>query len=335
MKKICSFLLVAFLSFSAFCQNKTDDKGKKQGHWVQTNKKGRVEGNFKDGYEEGTFTYYDAKGRMKAVTDFSDKGRRGFTSVFYPSGEKMAEGFYLDKKKDSLWITYTQEGIKLNENFYHKGSKEGIWKVFNGEGKVVEEIRYTNNRKNGLCLQRTHDGNYFYCNYKDDLREGEYKEYWRSGELYITGQYKGDKKDGLWNIYDESQRTIARQTYVNDVNITFEVALFEAEGDTFVDIGAISYFYSKGKQTVVVLNDERVVNVLRDYEYLVELSNGTTFLRLNEKTNFYASSQALKGITPTSDDNYYINLFPEPPFKVITDENSKKAMEYIFLPQEF
>ncbi|MDR1726076.1 MAG: hypothetical protein LBR28_06785 [Bacteroidales bacterium] len=336
MKKVFSFLLVTLFAVTLFSQNKTDEKGRKQGVWSKTNKKGvkLYEGTFIDDKETGVFKYYYQSGKLRAITEFSDDGHKGKTTNYYPDGQVMAEGFYFDRKQDSLWKTYTQDGKKLSENFYCKGSKEGTWKVWNRDGKIVEEIHYSNNKKNGLCLQGTFDGGYFNCNYKDDLRDGEYKEYYRTGELRVIGQYKADKKEGVWSIYDDTQ-VIAKQTFVNDIQISFEVALVEAEKDRFVDIESISYFYSKGKQTVVVLNNGENVNVLKDYQYLVELSDGATFLRLNEKLNLYASLQALKGIEATDDGNYYIKLYPEPPFKVVTDENSKKAMEFIFAPQDF
>ncbi|MDR3047108.1 MAG: hypothetical protein LBU51_05770 [Bacteroidales bacterium] len=338
MKKVFNFLLLMLIAASLAAQNKTDEKGRKQGFWTKTDRKGVkiYEGTFVDNCEIGIFKYYYRSGKLRATTEFSENGHKGRTIVFYPNQSKMAEGFYVDKKKDSLWTIYAKDGRKLNENFFKKGSKEGIWKVFNKEGKIIEEIRYVNDKKNGLCLHGMEDGGYFYCNYKDDLREGEYREYFQGGVLHKTGQNKTDKKDGQWLIYDESGMTVvAKQTYTNDVMGSFDVSLLNADGERFVGIEQINYFYPKGKQTIVVLIDGEAVSVLRDYNYLLHLSGGLYFLRLNEKMNLYASSAALKGIDPAPDGNYYIRLSPELPFKVVTDENSKKAMEFIFLPQDF
>ena len=61
MKKT-ALLLAAALLFSsvvASAQNKIDNQGRRQGHWVRTDKDGSkiYEGNFVDGKETGTFTY--------------------------------------------------------------------------------------------------------------------------------------------------------------------------------------------------------------------------------------------------------------------------------------
>ncbi|MDR1846641.1 MAG: toxin-antitoxin system YwqK family antitoxin [Bacteroidales bacterium] len=332
-KAVCSLLFVALFACNAISQNETDKMGRKQGVWTKTNKKGFkvYEGTFVDDYETGWFKYYYPNGKLKAKTFFADNGRRGTTTVFYPNGEKMAEGFYLDRKKDSLWVTYSEQGIKISEQNYKNGMKEGVWLTFNKSGKVIEETHYKNNKKNGICLERTYNGEYAYVNYEDNVRNGEYKEYTTGGDLYITGQYHNDKRIGTWNVYEENKRIIGRKIYNDDALISFEVALFSADSVMFADIETISYFYTKGKQSVVVLNDGQQINVLHSGDYILELSNGEYFLQLNEKMNFYCSSQALKGIEPAENGNYKIILTPAPSFNVITDENSKKAMESIFL----
>lgn len=67
--KVLTIITASIMLLSANvlnAQNKTDDKGRKQGHWVKTAKNGKKisEGNFKDDYPVDTFYYYDSKGKV-------------------------------------------------------------------------------------------------------------------------------------------------------------------------------------------------------------------------------------------------------------------------------
>ncbi|MDR1005312.1 MAG: hypothetical protein LBL74_00410 [Bacteroidales bacterium] len=337
-RRISAFIVCILMVFAAFCQNKTDEMGRKQGLWTKFNKKGVkiMEGHFVDGKESGRFLWYYNSGKLRVQTDFpSDKNKKTTTTIFYPSGQIMATGFYVDKKKDSLWTSYSQDGTKLSESHYSKGLKQGVWLVFDKSGKTVGITTYKNDKKEGLNREKMFSEHFFICYYKNDLREGEYKEFCKDSSLWMSGNYKGGKKEGQWFYYDEVGNIEARKTFSQDKMTRFEIALF-ADTTRFVDVESISYFYTKGKQTIVVLNTGESIGVMKSSNYIIELCDGDYLVRLNAKLNFYASWHAIKGITPADDGkNYYISLEPEPPFKVMTDENSKPAMEYKFLEQEF
>ena len=71
-----TIILIATLvlnSFNAAAQNQIDKQGRRQGHWVRTDKDGSkiFEGDFVDGLETGVFTYYYGNGtvRMRNTSD--------------------------------------------------------------------------------------------------------------------------------------------------------------------------------------------------------------------------------------------------------------------------
>jgi len=279
---------------------------------------------------------YDQNKNLRAVIEYEKDGERGYSNAYFSNGNLMAEGFYLGKKKDSVWKIYTESGNLLGEQHYKRGIKTGLWKIFNADGSIREEIRYENDMKNGLCREGLPDGGWSLCNYKDNLREGNCKEYLPTGELQKEGRYINGHRDGIWKFYDANgSSVIAQEIYANDVSVDYEIALSLADGEKFMSINAIAFFYPKGKQTIVVLNEGEMLNVMRDFQSLLVAINGKRFIRLNEKLNFYAAIQSIKGIEPTEDGNYYIIIEPNPQIKVVTDENSKRAMELLFLPQEF
>ena len=73
-------LLVAMLllAFGCEAQNMIDREGRRQGHWIKTDKDGSkiYEGDFVDGHESGVFTYYYPGGTVRMRNSFSADGSR-------------------------------------------------------------------------------------------------------------------------------------------------------------------------------------------------------------------------------------------------------------------
>ena len=49
-----------------------------------------------------------------------------------------------------------------------------------------------------------------------EAREGLAKFYYSNDNLAITGNYKGGKKEGIWEFYDEDGKLTKKVNYVND-----------------------------------------------------------------------------------------------------------------------
>ena len=72
-------LFVVLLAAASICQaqNQTDNQGRKQGHWVKTDKQGAViyEGDFVDDKETGTFTYFYPDGSVRIRNQYTVPGK--------------------------------------------------------------------------------------------------------------------------------------------------------------------------------------------------------------------------------------------------------------------
>jgi antitoxin component YwqK of YwqJK toxin-antitoxin module len=54
--------------------------------------------------------------------------------------------------------------------------------------------------------------------YKENLMNGEHKEYHEDGKtIKISGSYLNDKKNGTWKEFDKEGKLINTQVYKNDV----------------------------------------------------------------------------------------------------------------------
>jgi hypothetical protein len=48
---------------------------------------------------------------------------------------------------------------------------------------------------------------------KNGFKDGSYKEYYSNGKVKMTGQFKKDKRDGTWRLYEETGKQILKRIY--------------------------------------------------------------------------------------------------------------------------
>ncbi len=54
---------------------------------------------------------------------------------------------------------------------------------------------------------------HFKVSLKGGFKDGSFKEYHSNGKVKMTGQFKRDKRDGTWRLYDETGKQIMRRNY--------------------------------------------------------------------------------------------------------------------------
>ena len=88
--------MVLLTSTAAVAQNKVDKQGRKQGHWVRVDKDGSkiYEGDFKDGLETGTFTYYYHDGTVRIRNTYIEPGTVCQHEAYDEQGRLLAKGTY-------------------------------------------------------------------------------------------------------------------------------------------------------------------------------------------------------------------------------------------------
>ncbi len=221
LKKIKYFSLILFLfliTTQLFSQaNVTDELGRKQGQWV-TYKNGVVfyKGEFKDGYPIGEFKRYYASGRIKMISQFSDKGRRRFTEFFYDQrgNQLKAKGLYVDKKKDSVWQIYNKSGMLVNEEEYDQGVPVGLWKLYDYLGNLVKETPYTYGKIDGVQKEYFENGHLKRtATFLMDTLTGDMRIYFPSSDIRIQGVYDKGLQDEEWIYYTEDGQVLYTETY--------------------------------------------------------------------------------------------------------------------------
>ena len=201
-------VLITFLfglPSNLIAQNKLDEDGKKTGAWTGMYKDGslRYKGQFKNDIPVDTFYYYYPQGELKTRLVWL-KSNESYATMYYSTGEKMAEGRYLDQKKTGKWITYGANEIKVNEGNYLNGKKIELWRTYYINGKVADEVNFISDLEIGPYKAFFETGELKQtASYVDGYRKGETVVYHPNGKIKVKGQFEKDVKDGVWFYYDE------------------------------------------------------------------------------------------------------------------------------------
>ncbi|NCA75944.1 MAG: toxin-antitoxin system YwqK family antitoxin [Alphaproteobacteria bacterium] len=220
MLKYLPFILLYFFTPVLMAQdtlNRTDAGGLKQGYWRKIDSAGMTiyTGRFIDGKPAGEFRYYYPGGKLKAVSMFSDNGKRSSTVSYYKNGLKMASGCYLTEKKDGIWKFFNEyDGGLVSEETYQNGIREGATKIFYPDGGVSETFSYKNGLKSGLWEQFYLDGKLKLRGaYLNGEKQGALTIFYNSGQAMISGHYLSGHQDGIWNYYTEKGELTKQEQY--------------------------------------------------------------------------------------------------------------------------
>ncbi len=207
IKKLIVLFLVSVISFSLQAQNRVDAKGLKTGHWEKKydNGKLRYKGQFENGYEIGTFTYFFKGGEKKTVMIFSEKGKKATFTNYYKTGTVQSIGAYYNKKKDGVWKYFHQEdGHTVKQESYAKGAKDGVWKIYYPNKIMAKEITWKNGVKSGIWKEYYENGNLRISGtYVSDKLVGNYVSHYISKKVSRRGRYVEGKQDGKWITFEE------------------------------------------------------------------------------------------------------------------------------------
>jgi len=226
--------MLLFSSLNLFAQNRTDDRGRKQGPWSKTYPNGvlQYEGTFEDDKPVGLFRHYYESGKLKIEQNHLP-GDISEVKMYEVDGKTLAAtGRYKGRNKEGEWRYYSNNNLILTENF-KDGKKEGIAKVYSMTGRVIEEIPYKEDKITGIRRHFLADGElYSEISYKNDLEDGVYKLFEGNKKPVVEGHYKAGKRDGDWKFYDEDGKLVETLRYRDGVQLNIKEQK-EEHGRTF------------------------------------------------------------------------------------------------------
>ncbi len=332
-KNIFAIAIIALLSlqsYTADAQNRIDNQGRRQGHWIKTDKDGSriFEGEFKDGKEVGIFNYYYPDGTLKIRNTFTDPGRYCKHEAFDRQGRLLATGFYNQKNRDGEWRYYSQEGKLVKIAGYRMGIKEGTHVVFNSNGDTAEISNWKDNRRHGRWWKRIGEKGWITGRYENGLMQGRLVEYDNEGRLVSDGNYLNGEKHGAYRHYEQGRCTVEESWH--EGALAERKILLNCPDERWQSVFGIAYFMPKGKSangTIVYLNDGNKL-VCNDSPDAVNFRVGRDqFVIIDRKSQLMANTGSIVGITKDSEGRDILELLPKPPFSVYPDQECLKMVK--------
>lgn len=196
-------LWLFFIQTSIAQVNQVDAKGMKQGLWHKNYPDSKVyiyEGNFKDDKPVGNFIYRYESGVLKAVIDNKPNSNQSTVKLYFENEALMADGFYRNQKKDSIWMNYNERGELVSLESYKNDKLNG------------KKINY-------YLMDQLETGELHILsvtNYRDDIRDGAFKEYYPNGKMKMSGNYVNGLRTGDWLEYYSTGKEMSRVRYKAD-----------------------------------------------------------------------------------------------------------------------
>lgn len=326
--------LLLFIGLSLVCgaQNTIDKQGRKQGHWIKTDKQGHkiFEGNFKDGHETGVFEYFYADGTVRLRNTFvGNDGKRCKHEAYDEKGRLVAKGEYCLKNRDGRWEYYAEDGKMIKLANYKMGVKEGMQAIFEHSGDTAEVLNWKDNKKDGRWWKRTGKKAYLTATYKDGALDGRLTEYNENGQLAHECTYSHGSKDGHSIYYENGLKTID-ESWQKGIFIDRTVLILEGKTAHYKSIYKIAYVMPVGqnqKKTIVYMTDGSKVTATENSDDICARLGDELFSVVNKKNRVVASTQCIKGIKKDAEGRDILDLDPVPSFVIFPDEDCIKLVQ--------
>jgi antitoxin component YwqK of YwqJK toxin-antitoxin module len=210
--KTIMVLVLFILSASLSAQvndsiNKTDNNGKKQGHWIKKYPNGHVQydGYFKDDQPTGVFKRFFENDTLRSVLVFGSDSKVAEASLYHPNGYIASKGKFVNQIKEGKWLFYSDkiEGYLICEEEYLNNLKNGPSLKYYPDKILAEKLNYSKDIRTGEWVQYFPNGKTcLKANYINGKLQGKFEVFFTDGKPEYVGQYKNDARDGLWNIYN-------------------------------------------------------------------------------------------------------------------------------------
>lgn len=215
MKKVV-ILLAHFYAILAFAQdiNQFDAEGKRHGIWKKNfdgTEQLRYEGEFDHGKEIGLFKFYilvKKKSVLSATKLFNANDDSAEVKFLSSRGKTISEGKMVGKTYVGKWIYYHNNSDKIMtvETYDDNGVLQGERLVYYDNGQLAEKATYVDGKIEGLSEVYSLKGVVLKSFiYENGELHGPSKSFNGKGEMLSEGQYKRNKKTGIWKFYENNK----------------------------------------------------------------------------------------------------------------------------------
>ena len=236
--------------------------GKPDGYWktYYENNILKSEGNRKNFELDSTWRFYDEKGKLTLEINYKNGKKNGLRKS-YREGEVVAENFIDDLKQGPTTFYYASGKVRQVINF-ENGLEVGISKEFAEDGTIISITEY----KKGFIVDRE------FINKTDKAgkKQGKWKFFFDNDIVKLEGVYKDNLKNGYFKEYDKNGVLLNIKKYINDVE---EVQAVEVS-----KLVVKSDYFSNGQvKTVATYRGDVPEGVRREYDQTGKIVQGFVF----------------------------------------------------------
>jgi len=320
-------MAAAMLLTGAVAQNTVDNQGRRQGHWVRTDKDGSkiFEGTFEDGLETGTFTYYYHDGTVRMRNTYTEPGTVCQHEAYDEQGHLLARGTYNRRNRDGRWSFYAEDGRLLKECDYKMGVKHGQHIVYDHNGDTAEVAGWQNNHRHGRWWKRIGKSGYITGTYVNGGLDGRLVEYDDAGMLIREGNYKGGLKHGSYKYFEDNKLTVDETWY--EGTMSDRKILLITPNEEYVSIFDIVCLMPQGKSKVVVMfKDGSMKQTRESADVVYERLGSELFAYANRKSRVLVAQEYVQGTSTDAEGRTILLLEPQPGFPIYPDEDGMKMV---------
>lgn len=138
-------------------------------------------------------------------------------SFFHLSNRIRSAQVYKNGKPDGEYQCFFYNGALMLEKRFVSGIEQGMRIAYSVDGQVLERTPYVDGKKHGLALSYYSDTGNIRSehNYKDNLVEGEGREYYANGQLRQVANYHNGELHGDFKAYYSTGQLYIHDYFVN------------------------------------------------------------------------------------------------------------------------
>ncbi len=224
--------------------------GKPDGYWKTYYENGilKSEGNRKDFMLDSVWKFYDENARLMLEITYKNDKKNGIRRS-YMENEIVEENFANDIKQGNTLYFYPDGNLRMKVPFVN-GIEDGMAYEYDHDGTIITMIEY----KRGFIVNRDR------INRRDrnNLKQGRWVYFYDNGYIRMEGAYRDDMKNGYFKQYDRNGNLVVVEKYIDD---TLQENVAE-----LVELDVRTDYYPSGKiKTVASFKDGVPEGIRREY----------------------------------------------------------------------
>lgn len=163
-----------------------------------------------DSKREGLFSSYHKNGRLEAEGQFRAGYEFGTWRFFNARGQRVEEGAFLNGLRTGRWVTYLDDGKPKVDGLWHRGGRVGRWLVSQGDGEP-KSIEYPMPAGLQWVAERWEEGGQLRRSgfLEGGKKVGLWQTFHRSGQPRATGALVDGVPSGPWTFVDDEGYVVA------------------------------------------------------------------------------------------------------------------------------